>query len=560
MNHPPVELVALGGLGEIGLNSMALACGPDMVVIDAGLMFPDETMYGVDVVIPDFSHVLENAGKVRAIILTHGHEDHIGALPFLLHQLRVPVPVYGTRLTLELVRDRLKEHRLPDTDLRLIAPGRPLTLGPFTFDFIRVSHSIIDGVGLAIDTPAGCLIHTGDFKIEQSPLPGQEIELGRFAAYGQSGVLALLSDSTNVERPGYTLSEKKIGQTFHELFATCPGRIIVAMFASSITRIQQVIHTASDFDRKVAMSGRSMVTNVRIARDLDYLTLDKDQEIGLNEIGAYPDDRVAVITTGSQGEPMSALTRMAAGDHKQVQIRPGDTVILSSRFIPGNERAITDIINNLYRRGAEVVYETVSEIHVSGHAYQEELKLMINLTRPKYFIPIHGEYRHLVKHIELARDVGLAPERLILAEDGDLLRFEDGQCRKAGRVNVGRVLVDGKGVGDVGQAVLKDRRHLAEHGMVIVLLVIDEQTGEILSGPDLISKGFIFEEATPHFLEDAKCIVLEVFDQYFEGRDRLGEVKFDLGEIKADIQRELRRFYNQVLDRRPVILPQIITI
>jgi len=556
----PVDLVALGGLGEIGLNAMLLTCGQDMVLIDAGLMFPDETMYGVDVVIPDFSHLLENADRLRAILLTHGHEDHIGALPFLLHQLRRPVPVYGARFTLELVRDRLRERRLDDSDLRLITPGQPLPIGPFTFDFIRVSHSIIDGVALAIDTPAGLLIHSGDFKIEQSPLPGQEIELGRFAAYGQRGVLALLSDSTNVERPGYTLSEKKIGQTFHDLFAACTGRIIVAMFASSITRIQQVIHTAKAYDRKVAMSGRSMVTNVRIARDLGYLDLDKDLEVGLHEINALPDDEVAVITTGSQGEPMSALTRMAAGDHKQVEIRPGDTVVLSSRFIPGNERAITDIINNLYRRGAEVIYETVSEIHVSGHAYQEELKLMMHLTRPQYFIPIHGEYRHLVKHVELAREVGLAPERLILAEDGDLLRFEDGVCHKAGRVHVGRVLVDGKGVGDVGQTVLKDRRHLAEHGMVIVLLVIDEQTGEILSGPDLISKGFIFEEASSHLLEDAKCLILEIFDRHFDGLDRLGEVKFDLGGIKADIQRELKRFYNQVLDRRPIILPQIITI
>ncbi len=559
MSEPFIELAILGGLGEIGLNTMALKCGQDVVIIDAGLMFPDQYMYGVDVVIPDFSYILEHAPEVRAIILTHGHEDHIGALPFLLG--RINVPVYGTRFTLELVKDRLKEHRaLPEISLNVISPGEKLHIGPFTFDFIKVSHSIVDGVALAIMTPVGCLVHSGDFKIEQSPMAGGEIDLNKFAEYGAKGVLALLSDSTNVERAGYTMSEKKIGETFRDIFQSCQGRIIVALFASSIIRIQQVIRVAAEFGRKVAFDGKNMISNVRIARELDFLKLNADQEVMLKEINDLPDDKLVLITTGSQGEPMSALTRMASNEHKQIKIKKGDTVILSSRFIPGNERAITNLINNLYRLGAEVIYETVSEIHVSGHAYQEELKLMINLVRPKYFLPIHGEYRHLIKHNELAREVGIPEENLVRAENGDLIRFDQSGFQKAGRIPTGRVLVDGKGVGDVGRVVLRDRRHLAEHGMVIPLLVIDEQTCEILSGPDFISKGFIFEETSAHVLEDAKCLILEIFDRLAEERRiKVGPI-YDLDEIKADISRELKRFFNQVIDRRPLILPQIITV
>ncbi|MBW2086744.1 MAG: ribonuclease J, partial [Deltaproteobacteria bacterium] len=503
--------------------------------------------------------ILEHADEVRAVILTHGHEDHIGALPFLLNQINVPI--YGTRLTLELVKDRLKEHRVfPEVQFNVIAPRDKLTIGPLTFEFIKVSHSIVDGVALGIKTPVGRLVHSGDFKIEQSPMPGGEIDLSKFAEYGEQGVLALLSDSTNVERPGYTMSEQKIGETLRQISQTCQGRVIVAMFASSIIRIQQVINIAADFGRKVAFDGKSMVTNVRIAKELGCLNIAKDLEIPLSEIGDLPESKVALVTTGSQGEPMSALTRMAANNHKQIKIKSGDTIILSSRFIPGNERAITNIINNLYRLGAEVIYETVSEIHVSGHAYQEELKLMINLTQPKYFIPIHGEYRHLIKHIELAHEVGVPKENLILAENGDQIRFDRDGCRKVGRVTTGRVLVDGKGVGDVGQAVLRDRHHLAAHGMVIPLVVIDECTGEILSGPDFISKGFIFEEARPYLLEDAKCLILEIFDRLAEEKNLGSGNVFDLDEIKAEIRRELKRFFNQVIERRPLILPQIITI
>ncbi|MEW6264344.1 MAG: ribonuclease J [Thermodesulfobacteriota bacterium] len=563
MTHPTVDLIPLGGLGEIGLNMMALECGDTLVVIDAGLMFPEEGMYGVDIVIPDFSYILSQSGRVKAVILTHGHEDHIGALPFLLRHLNVPV--YGTRLTLELLKDRLKEHR-PYTEYQLIpvVPRERLDVGPFRFEFIQVSHSIVDGVGLGIETPAGLMIHTGDFKIEQSPNLGDRFDLNKFAEYGERGVLLLMSDSTNVERPGYTMSEMKIGQAFREIFRGCRGRIIVACFASSLVRIQQVVDVAADFGRRVAFDGRSMVVNVGIARQFGYLNLPPEMEVSLAGIQTLPDDRVVLVTTGSQGEPMSALTRMAYGDHKHIQIRKGDTVILSSRFIPGHERAITGIINNLYRRGAHVIYETVSEVHVSGHAYQEELKLMINITRPRFFLPIHGEYRHLIKHAELAQEIGVPEENVILAEDGDRLRFDASGGRKIERVESGRVMVDGKGVGDVGQVVLRDRKHLAEDGLVIVLVVLDEQSGEILSGPDVISKGFVFEDDQSSLLEDAKCLILEVFDRLAEERLQNGELPLeqalDLAALKSEVYTALKRFFYRVLKRRPVIIPQIIAL
>ncbi|MBW2622846.1 MAG: ribonuclease J, partial [Deltaproteobacteria bacterium] len=493
MSENSVELIPLGGLGEIGLNTMVLKCGPDMVVIDSGLMFPEAHMYGVDFVIPDFGYLLEHADQIRAVILTHGHEDHIGGLPFLLSQINVPV--YGTKLTLALIQDRLKEHDLEhEIQCRTVSPREKLTLGPFTFEFIRVCHSIPSGLGLAIETPAGCIIHSGDFKIDHGLPPEQATDLNKFAEYGERGVLALLSDSTNVERVGNSSSENSILDTFRGIFRASKGRIIIAMFASNILRIQRVTKIALEFDRHLAFDGRSMVTNVRIAREIGLLDFDKNREVSLGRISNIPDDKLVLISTGSQGEPMSALTRMALGEHKQVKIKPGDTVILSSRFIPGNERSITNIINNLYRQGAEMFYESVANVHVSGHAYQEELKTMIDLTRPEFFIPIHGEYRHLIRHAELARQVGLPAENLILMENGEHIRFAGKGFEKLERVDTGRILVDGKGVGDIGQAVLRDRRNLAEHGMVIVLLVINEHSGEILSGPDLISRGLIFDE------------------------------------------------------------------
>jgi ribonuclease J len=559
LTAPPLDIIPLGGLGEIGLNMMVLQCGEDLVVIDSGLMFPEKEMYGVDVVIPDFTYLLDQGHRIRGVVLTHGHEDHIGALPFFLR--RFNVPVYGTRLTIELVKPKLRENQLLDqVTLHVITPEERLTLGCFSFAFMRVNHSILDGVALAVDTPQGLIVHSGDFKIDQSPMGGDRSDLGRFAECGRNGVLLLFSDSTNVERPGYTMSERSVTETLKNIFRTCSGRIIVACFASSLTRIQQVVNLAAECDRMVAFDGKSMIQNVNIARSWGYIHLPEEMETTVGGLKSYPDHRVVLITTGSQGEPMSALTRMASGDHRKIAVKKGDTVIISSRFIPGNERAITTNINNLYRQGAQVIYESVSDVHVSGHAYQEELKLMINLTRPEYFVPIHGEFRHLVKHVELARSVGLADDRTLLVRNGDRIRFENGHGKHMDTVCTGRILVDGKGVGDVGHVVLKDRRHLAEHGMVIALVVIDETSGEILSGPDIISKGFIFDDGMSDLLEDAKCLILEVFDRLNDERNEAGGLTVNLADIQSEVRRELKSFFYRVIERRPVILPQIIAL
>jgi ribonuclease J len=473
-----LKLIPLGGLGEIGLNMMAVEYGDHILVVDSGLMFPEEYMPGVDVVIPDFQYLRDNRERVKWIVLTHGHEDHIGAMPFLLREF--DLPVFGTSFTIELLKEKLREHSLPqDARLQKVKPGEISEFGPFKIEYIRVNHSIPDGVGLAIDTPEGILVHSGDFRMDQTPVDGQATDLLRFAHYGEKGVLALLSDSTNVEKQGFTLSEREVSRTLEGLMESSGRRVIVAVFASNITRIQQVVHLASRFHRKIHFSGKSMRTNVRIAKEEGLLRVPPDLEIEEHEIDRLADDKVVMITTGSQGEPMSSLTRMAENRHKGIKVRKGDIVILSSRFIPGNERAITAIINNLYRMGAEVVYERVSDIHSSGHAYQEELKLMLHIVKPKYFIPVHGEYRHLVKHAQLAGQTGMAPGRLLLVEDGMPVCFAGGEATVAKRVQTGRVLVDGKGVGDIGDVVLRDRRRLSGDGVVVVLLGVDEQTGDI---------------------------------------------------------------------------------
>jgi ribonuclease J len=553
-----LRIIPLGGLGEIGLNMMVLECGGEMLMIDAGLMFPEDYMLGIDVVIPDISYVKARKERLRAIILTHGHEDHIGALPFIARELP-GVPIYGTKLTMEMLRYKLREHDLDEAvDLRVITPRQKVTIGEsFEVEPIRVSHSIIDGVGLAIRTPLGVLIHSGDFKIDQTPYEGGMIDIAKFAEYGEAGVLALMSDSTNVEREGYTISEKEIGETLERIFRGCQGRIIVAVFSSNLHRIQQVINGAATFGRKVLFSGRSMLANVGIAKDLGYLTIPEGTEITNRELPRLRDNQLVLITTGSQGEPMSALSRISMDDHKQIKVKAGDTVILSSKFIPGNERAIANVINQLYRRGAEVIYEKVSAIHTSGHAHQEELKLMINLTRPRYFIPIHGEYRHLVKHKQLALKVGLPEENVLLAEDGDVIEFNEARGSLTGavsgqKVEVGRVFVDGKGVGDVGPIVLRDRRHLSEDGMVIAVMVVSSRTGELMSGPDLISRGFVFEEEGVEMLEEARRIVLEVASNNAEGGER------SMLGIETDIRRALKKYFQKVIERRPLILPIII--
>ena len=548
-----LKVIPLGGLGEIGLNMMVLEHGKDILVVDAGLMFPDEYMPGVDFVIPDFQYLKEKEGIVKAIILTHGHEDHIGALPYLLRQLSIPV--FGTRFSLALVREKLREHKLVEkADLRNVEAGDITRIGPFTVEYISVNHSIVNGVGLAIDTPEGTIVHSGDFKVDSTPVDKEFTDLVRFAHYGGKGVLAFFSDSTNAEKDGFTLSERGVKKTLEDLFQTCQGRVIVAAFASNISRIQQVINLASKFGRKVLINGKSMITNVGIAREHGFMEVAEGLEISEHQIEQFPDQNIAIITTGSQGEPMSALTRMAQGTHKNIKIKRGDTIILSSRFIPGNEKAITSNINRLYRMGANVIYEKVSEIHTSGHAKREELKLLLSLVKPRYFVPIHGEYRHLVMHAQLAYDMGIARERVLVAEDGDMICFENQGARLEGRVHTGHVLVDGKGVGDVGETVLRARRRLSGHGVVIVLLVLDEHTGETIYGPDIISRGFVFEDRGGSILDDSKYIVLEVLD-------KLGSPNsIELSKMETEIQRRLKRFFYDVIERRPLVIPIIISV
>lgn len=548
----PVDLTFLGGLGEIGLNLMTLETGDYLVVVDAGLMFPEDHMLGIDIVIPDFSYLRERRDKVNAVILTHGHEDHIGALPFLLKEF--PVPVFGTPLTLALVREKLREHGLLESaDLRECKPRTPLVLGPFVFDFISVCHSIVDGVGFAVQTPQGVIVHSGDFKIDQTPVSGAVMDLNRFAHYGDEGVLALLSDSTNAERPGFTMSERQIGHTLEELVREAPGRVIIAVFASHIARIQQIVGIAQKFGRKVLFNGKSMVINTRLARELGYLKVPADLEIRVGDLDRLPASQVLIITTGSQGEPLSALARMALESHKQIRIRKGDLVILSSKFIPGNERAITTVINNLYRLGAEVIYQEVADIHVSGHACQEELKLLLNLTRPRYFIPIHGELRHLVKHAHLARAMGLSEDALILAQNGDQVRF-DGDGRIHGRVEAGRVFVDGKGVGDVSRIVLRDRRALASDGLVIATVAVDPLARKMVTEPDLITRGFALEEEHTFLLAQARKVFQGIVEH------ALREPTQDWLEIQAEVGKALRKLFFKTLERRPMILPLILTL
>ena len=552
-DHNWVDVTFLGGLGEIGLNLMALETADTLVVVDAGLMFPEDHMLGIDIVIPDFSYLRERRDRLAAVILTHGHEDHIGAVPFLLQEM--PVPVYGTPLTLALLREKLKEHGLLEqADLRTIRPREPLAVGAFEFEFIGVSHSIVDGVGFAVKTPQGVLVHSGDFKIDQTPVSGAAMDLNRFAHYGESGVLALLSDSTNAERPGYTLSEREIGLTLEALVREAPGRVIIAVFASHIHRLQQIVRLAAKFGRKVLFNGKSMIVNSRIARELGYLELDPDLEITLGQLPQLPPEQTIIVSTGSQGEPLSALARIALQAHKQIHIQAGDLVILSSKFIPGNERAITTVINNLCRLGAEVVYEEVADIHVSGHASQEELKLLLNLTRPQYFIPIHGEMRHLIKHTHLAQAMGLPQERLLLAQNGDQIRFDSQGGRFKERVEMGRVFVDGKGVGDVSRIVLRDRRHLASDGLVIAMVAVDPVARKMVTEPDLITRGFVLEEEQAPMLEQARQIFQEIIQQ------GLREPNQDWLELQGQVGKALRKLFFKTLERRPMILPLILTL
>ncbi len=550
---PPeaVRILPLGGLGEIGLNMMVIEANGSLLIIDCGLMFPEAFMLGIDLVIPDISAIADRSDDVVGIVLTHGHEDHIGALPFLLEALGFP-PVFGTALTLGLLGNKLEEHHLTSRgECHVVKVREPITVGPFAVEFFRAAHSIVDGCGLAIQTPAGLIVHTGDFKLDPTPVDDQPTDLGRLATLGEEGVLLLMADSTNVECPGTTLSERTVGEALNSLLPRCSGKILVSTFSSNIHRIQQVINAAILANRKVLVSGRSMVKNIAIAGQLGYLEVSDDILIDLHEMRQLPRHRVLILTTGSQGEPLSALSRIAMNDHKQISIEPGDTVILSSKFIPGNERAITHLINHLYRRGAEVHYETTSEIHVSGHASQDELKTVLSLIKPRYFVPVHGEYRHLVKHAQLAREMGVAADQAIVLENGQPLALSDNGHHLEPRVESGRVFIDGKGVGDVGEMELRDRRHLSNHGLVIVFLALNRNSGKIVSGPDVITRGFIPEEEHHPLLEEARNLICAMLQEHSPA------AMTDWEELRVEVRKTLRRLFNKKMDRRPLILPLI---
>ena len=547
----PLRIIPLGGLGEFGLNMMLIEYGDAAVAVDCGLMFPGADLLGIDLVVPDVSYLLERKDYLKAIILTHAHEDHVGALPYILKHLAVPI--FGTRLTLGLLASKLEEHDLEDTaDVREITAGKPWEIAPFRIEGIRVTHSLMDCLALAVETPLGTVIHTGDFKIDNTPMEGEMFDFQRFAAYGEKGVLLLLSDSTNVERPGYTPSEREVGRNLEQIFQESSGKVLVSTFSSSIPRIQQVVDISERCGRRVVLSGRSMIRNGQIASDLGYLRLPRNFMIESERWHDLPPAQLTFLTTGSQGEPLSVLHRVALNDHKAIKIDPGDTVILSSKFIPGNEKIISNLINHLYRRGAEVFYEKISEIHVSGHASQDELKIMLQLTRPRYFVPIHGEYRHLVRHRRLAQEVGLPEENCFILEDGDVLELTARGAQKIKPVQAGKVFVDGKGIGDVGDVVIRDRRHLSEDGMVLAVMTIHQQTGELVAGPELISRGFMGDEFSEEILQQARKVILETLN----GMNR--ETRTDPGELKEEVRKSLRRYFRKRLERRPVVLPYII--
>jgi len=552
----PVKISFIGGLNEIGKNITMYECGDDAILVDCGMAFPDDTMPGIDLVIPDFTWVEQNRDKVRGVLLTHGHEDHIGALPYLLKCFNCPI--YGTALTLGLVEGKLKEHNLLSmASLNVVTPGQTVALGCFDVEFINVNHSIPDACALALHTPGGTIIQTGDFKIDSTPIHGDMIDLGRFAELGSEGVLCLLSDSTNAERPGYTASERTVGDSFNTLFqsASATGRrIIIATFASNVHRIQQIIDCAARFGRKVAVSGRSMINTVTIGQELGYLQVPDGLMVDISMINRYQKDQMVLITTGSQGEPMSALSRMALADHRQVEVGCDDFIIISANPIPGNEKTVSNVVNELLRRGCDVVYEKMYDVHVSGHACQEELKIILGLTKPKYFIPVHGEQKHLQKHAGLASIMGMPSKNIIIADLGDCVEVSEDSIDIIGKVPSGRVLVDGLGVGDVGSVVLRDRKHLAQDGLIVVVATIDSVDGHVISGPNLVSRGFVYVKDSEPLMDEANDIVINIFENCADNGVR------DWGAIKNRIRDELSRLTYQRTKRSPMILPVIMEV
>ncbi len=548
-----LQFIPLGGLGEIGKNMAALVHGNDIILIDAGLAFPEEDMPGIDIVLPDISYLLENRDRIRAIFLTHGHEDHIGALPYLLRQINVPV--YGARLTLGMVELKLGEHQITlHPSSRWLEPGEVVKAGSFSVELFRVNHSIPDACGLIIKNPVGTVVHTGDFKFDHTPVDGQVADFHRLADVGREGVLLLLSDSTNAERPGYTPSEKTVGKTFDRVVESADGRVIVASFASQVHRVRQVAEAAVRHHRRVAVVGRSMENVVQKAIELGYLDFPPGTWMDVEEIKKLPAEQIVIVTTGSQGEPMSALTRMSTADHRKVTIVPGDTVIISATAIPGNEKYVSRTVDNLYRLGAHVVYGAASNIHVSGHACQEEIKLMMNLTRPQFFIPVHGEYRHLVHNAQLARDVGIDPSHILIGENGTIFEFTKNSGAMVGSVPSGKVLVDGVGVGDVGNIVLRDRKQLSNDGILIVVVGMDAQSGLLVSGPDIVSRGFVYVRESEALLDEARQRVKTALGQ-LEGNN-LSE----WSAIKSAVRETLGRFLWDKTKRRPMVLPIIMEV
>ena len=550
----PVKIIPLGGLNEIGKNMTVIECSNDMFIIDCGLAFPDTEMPGVDIVIPDFTYVEKNRDKIRGIVLTHGHEDHIGGLAYLMKKINVPI--YGTKLTLALVDGKFKEHGLSGK-VKLIntEPRKTIKMGCMAVEFIKVNHSIPDAVGMAIHTPAGVIVHTGDFKVDYSPINGEIIDLARFGELGSKGVLALMADSTNAERPGYTASEHTVGESFEKLFEKGEGkRIIIATFSSNIHRIQQIVNCAHRYGRKVAVFGRSMINVISTAIELGYLDVPKGVLIDIDTMNRYTAAEIVLITTGSQGEPMSALTRMAMNDHKKVNITPMDFIIISATPIPGNEKYVTKVVNELMKSGAEVIYEKMYEVHVSGHACREELKLIQALTKPKFFIPVHGEYKHLKKHAEIALEMGMPKENIIIGEIGNVIETDGSKINVVSQVPAGKVLVDGLGVGDVGSIVLRDRKHLAQDGLIIIVIGIEKATNSLVSGPDIISRGFVYVRESEELIENARALLSHTLDSL--SSQELREWNY----IKTRMRDDLSDYIYEKTKRSPMILPIIMEI
>ena len=552
-NAASVKIIPLGGLHEVGKNITVIEYQDEIIVVDCGMTFPGDDMLGVDLVIPDVTYLIKNKEKIKGLIVTHGHEDHIGAIPYVLKQ--VNMPIYATRLTAGLINNKLEEHKLKrSTKMHVVKAGRTIKLGSFRVEFIQSAHSIPDSVMLAIKTPAGTILHTGDFKVDYTPIDGKIIDLGRIAELGKSGVLALLSDSTNAERKGFTMSEKSVGEVFDKLFFHCHKRIIIATFASNVHRVQQIIDCAVKYKRKVAVSGRSMEKIIETARELGYLKCPDNVFIDIDMMKNYTDEQLVVITTGSQGEAMSALTRMAAGEHRKLKVTPNDRVIISANPIPGNEKSISKVIDDLMQIGAEVIYSALEHVHVSGHACQEEQKLIFALTKPKYFVPVHGEYKHLMAHSETAQMMGVKKENIFMMTNGRILELSQDTAKLTGTVPNGKILVDGLGVGDVGNIVLRDRQHLSQEGLIIIVLTMDKASGEVVAGPDVISRGFVYVKESENLMDEVKSVVrAEIRKCEEEGIQ-------DWSTIKGTVKETLKDFIFSKTRRNPMILPIIMEV